>query len=50
MRIWQINVCSCQRIGGKSSRSVFANSLKIPTRGGGVEHNSGNRGQVVEAL
>ena len=49
MRIWQINVCSCQRIGGKSSRSVFANSLKIPTRGGGVEHNSGNRGQVVEA-
>ena len=49
MRIWQINVCSCQRIGGKSSRSVFANSLKIPTRGGGVEHNSGNRGQVVQA-
>ena len=37
MRRWQINVCSCQRIGGKSSPSLsLRDSLRIPTRGGGL--------------
>ena len=39
MRLWQINVCSCQRIGGKSrpGLSLRQDSLKIPTSGGGLQ-------------
>ena len=42
---WQINVCSCQRIGGKSSPglSLRQHSLKIPTRGGGLRFFIGDK-------
>ena len=42
---WQINVCSCQRIGGKSSPglSLRQDSLKIPTRGGGLRFFIGDK-------